>query len=298
MYTINQILEIFEGFRMTPTPIDQYETKGKEILREKLTSFVILNKPIDFVMLGFPFKSTNIRDKVLGQLPDAAEEETLRNFARFNAAVKAVYEPGVNIHIVSDGFVFNDVLKVPDHVVYDYKSISASLAGEAPMHWYDINDFYTGGDLATKRSTVIQQFGITPEKLQFEIMNNPDVNYLYRGMVRFMEEELAMQTFASNNQHTKAAKELARTMMFRNEAYSNLVKHEFSNMVRLSMHPSINNGTKYSFQLIPGGRHSAWHCALVVTKEGAIETMHRKDAILAGHELVYKDNRPYFFMHK
>jgi pyoverdine/dityrosine biosynthesis protein Dit1 len=112
-----------------------------------------------------------------------------------------------------------------------------------------------------------------------------------------MEEELRPRGFTSGNQLTKAAKSLTREMMLRNEAYSNLVKKEFSSMVRLSMHPSVNNGAKYSFQLIPSPKahHSAWHCALVVNNDGSLETMHRKDADALGYELVSVDNRPYYY---
>jgi pyoverdine/dityrosine biosynthesis protein Dit1 len=298
--TLQLIIDIFERFMMQPTIIDQFDKVGREVLREKLSFFVILNRPIDFVMLGFPFKSTNIRDKVIGTLPDMAELKTLENFTRFNSQIKEVYPPGVHIHIVSDGFIFNDLLNVPDQTVVSYKHLSMDfgMSSNAPMLWYDLNDFYKGNDLREKREKVVNDFGITAEKLETDILMNPDVNYLYRGMIIFMEEELAMQTFPSKNQHTKAAKSLARQMMFRNEAYSNLVRQEFSSMIRLSMHPSINNGAKYSFQLIPSenARHSAWHSVLVVDEKGELSTVHRKDAEAAGHQLIYQDNRPFYFL--
>lgn len=85
-------------------------------------------------------------------------------------------------------------------------------------------------------------------------------------------------------------------MMFRNEAYSNLVKAEFADCIRLSMHPSVNNGAKYSFQLIPGARHSAWHSSIALYNDGRIETIHRKDAEQKGLKLVYKNNNPYNFI--
>lgn len=295
--TINSIVDVFQNFRMAPTPNDQYEQVGKEILKTKLSPFVSANKAIDFVMLGFPFKSTNIRDKVIGVLPDMGEELTIKNFKAFDDQIKAVYPAGAQIHIVSDGFVFNDILGVEDRTVIEYKEVSQDMAQASPVNFYDLNDFYKSGTLADKREKAVSQFGITPEKLEQEILLNPDVNYLYRGMIRFMEEELAMKTFPSRNQLQKAAKKLTREMMFRNEAYSNLVRNEFSPMVRLSMHPSVNNGAKYSFQLIPSPKahHSAWHCAVVQSSDG-VETMHRKDAETAGYELVSVGGRPYYFL--
>ncbi len=85
-------------------------------------------------------------------------------------------------------------------------------------------------------------------------------------------------------------------MMMRNEAWSNLVKNEFTDHIRISMHPSINNGAKYSFKLIKGDRAnlSAWHCAIYLDGEEYV-TIHRKDAVAQGFELVYKEGRPYNF---
>jgi pyoverdine/dityrosine biosynthesis protein Dit1 len=124
-----------------------------------------------------------------------------------------------------------------------------------------------------------------------------DVNSLYRGMIKFMTEDLAMKNFASNTQLQKQAKITAKEMMFRNEAYSSLIRNEFPDNIRLSMHPSVNNGTKFSFQLIPSKNAwtSPWHCALLVNN-GEYETIHRKDAIAAGYELVSKDGRPSHFV--
>lgn len=295
--TTNQILDIFEGYRMAPTSIDQYESVGKRIFGERIDAFVAAKSPIGFAMLGLPFKSINKRDKVLGDLPDLGEELTVKNFAAFNAAVKTVYEPGIEMLVASDGYVFNDLLGAPDYTVEQYKEINSSFNSNGPLKILDLNDFYTGPNIATKRDRLMQQFGYTWEKMEQEILFNPDVNMLYKGMLLFMEEELAWQDFPSRNQRAKAAKKLVREMMLRNEAYNQLVRKELSGHIRLSMHQSVNNGYKYSFKLIPGNKthHSAWHCVIVMQGDEAI-TMHRIEAEKAGYELVYKDGQPYNFI--
>lgn len=294
METINQILDVFNNYRMRPTPEDVYDILGKPKLYEKIAMYVALNLPIPFVMLGFPFKSTNSRDKVLGTLPDQAEKLTLENFAEFDNDIRAVYQPGVEISIISDGFVFNDILGVSDRMVEEYKEISMDMGRIAPMKWFDLKDFY-GYSLEQCRIKVIEHFGITPEKLTTDILTNININYLYRGIVLFMSQELVTKTWDSGNQLQKAAKKLAREMMFRNEAYSNLVKKEFPNHIRLSMHPSINDGTKYSFKLLKSDpMYSAWHSA-ALQKGDEWTTIHKKDAVAANYELVYENNRPFYF---
>lgn len=295
---VTMLLDIFQQFRMAPTPIDEYETVGKPILYEKILWFVQRHLPISFVMLGFPMKSKNDRDKVLGKLPDMAEQVAFENFANFDHLIRQVYPPGVNMTIVSDGYIFNDILAIEDRTVEEYEEMVKDMSRIAPMTWFDMTHFYDRRQAKSiTREKIVNQFGISPEELQRRILMDADVNYLYRGMSIFMEEELAIQSFPSRNQLHKAAKILTREMMLRNEAYSGLVKKEFGNHIRLSMHSSVNNGAKYSFQLIPStnAKHSPWHCALVLAN-GQYITMHRKDAELAGYELIQKDGRPYNFV--
>lgn len=59
MTTVNKILDVFQSFRMPALPIDQYQQVGKTILAEKMSPFVSAQRPIDFVMLGYPMKSPN-----------------------------------------------------------------------------------------------------------------------------------------------------------------------------------------------------------------------------------------------
>lgn len=291
-----QILNVFEGYRMQPLLTDQYESAGKPILANAIEKFTSANQPVRFAMLGLPFKSTNQRDKVLGQLPDLGEELTIKNFETFNAHVKQVYAPGIHMIVASDGYMFNDILSVPDNTVDSYKRITEEYRIDDSVSIIDINNFYSTKSTSVNREKIMQQFGYTWEQMEKEILFNPDVNILYKGMIRFMEEELADKPYASNSQRHKEAKRLSREMMLRNEAYNKLTRQELTDHIRLSMHPSVNNGYKYSFKLIPGAHthHSPWHSAIVMAGNEAI-TMHRVDAEKAGYALVYKNSQPYNF---
>lgn len=296
--TTQNILNVFEAYRMAPTAIDQYETSGKQILADRISTFAASNSPISFAMLGLPFKSTNTRDKVLGKLPDLGEELTIQNFAKFDEDIKRVYAPGINMVVASDGYVFNDLLGITDNTVEQYKEINQHIGASGPLKILDINDFYSGQSISLKREKLMEQFGYTWEKMEQQILFNPDVNFLYRGMLKFMSEELAWHDFPSGHQRAKAAKKLVREMMLRNEAYNLLVRQELNSHIRLSMHPSVNNGYKYSFKLIPGmhTHHSAWHCVIVMQPDGEAVTMHKVDAEKAGYQLVHKDGQPYNYV--
>lgn len=298
MNTTEKILKVFDSFRMAPLSFDEYETKGKQILRERIEKFVAKNEPIKFSMMGFPMKSPNDRDKVLGKLPDMAEQVTLQTFKDFNKEIKEIYSPGIIISVVSDGLVFNHVMRVSENVVINYQEKCIEMIGDAPINWYNLKDFYSGAlTTDTMREKLITQFGITPTELERRILMDVDTNMLYRGMIKFMNLDLAIRDFSSNTQLQKEAKYVAKEMMHWNEAYSALVREEFSDHIRLSMHNSVNNGTKFSFQLIRSEGNiftSAWHSALAVVN-GVYETIHKKDAIAQGYELVTVNGQPFNF---
>ncbi len=56
---------------------------------------------------AFPFKSPNTSTKVLGRLPDKAEEFALAHLNGLCAAIGDVYPPGAKLMIISDGLVYN-----------------------------------------------------------------------------------------------------------------------------------------------------------------------------------------------
>lgn len=296
LLVVEEILNVFDKFRMEPTAIDKYDEIGKSRLSERILKMVDTQQPVKFSMLGYPFKSGNTRDKVLGPLPDLAEEKSFDNFAHLGRTIKQVYNQGISMSIISDGYIFSDVFGVADETVERYNEAVRHMSQAAPVTMYDGMDFYNGKSIYEMREDVIRQFGITQADLEKRILTDLNVNELYRGMIRFMIEEQALKPFPNNTQRQKAAKVLAREAMIRNEAYSALIQHEFEDHIRLSMHNSTNDGTKFSIKLLQGNSHySPWHSALVVKNDESFETMHRKDAEAAGYELVSVNNQPYYF---
>lgn len=60
---------------------------------------------IELVFPAFPFKSVS-RTKVLGVLPDYAEEILLRRLEKFARSIEEHHPAGAMIRIVSDGIVY------------------------------------------------------------------------------------------------------------------------------------------------------------------------------------------------
>lgn len=72
-----------------------------------IDNFVKTGKPIRMCMPAFPFKSANKVYKVLGILPDRAEEAALDYMNTMCAEIAAIYKPGAKLLIISDGLVYN-----------------------------------------------------------------------------------------------------------------------------------------------------------------------------------------------
>ena len=80
---------------------------GFETFLPVVVGQVTRGEPIKMLLPGFPFKSPNSRDKVLGNLPDLGEELALKHLNGLCENIKAVYEHGAEVHITSDGLVYN-----------------------------------------------------------------------------------------------------------------------------------------------------------------------------------------------
>lgn len=72
-----------------------------------INDFVVADKPIEMCLPAFPFKSANKVYKVLGSLPDKAEELALQRLDAMCLRIRDIYSPGARITIISDGLVYN-----------------------------------------------------------------------------------------------------------------------------------------------------------------------------------------------
>jgi hypothetical protein len=84
--------------------------KGLESFVPTVVEQVKRQEPIRMILPAFPFKSPNVRDKVLGTMPDFGEELALCHLNGLCENIAQVYEPGANVYISSDGLVYNGQL--------------------------------------------------------------------------------------------------------------------------------------------------------------------------------------------
>lgn len=80
--------------------------------------FVAAGTRVEACLPAFPFKSANRVYKVLGTLPDRAEELALERLNDMCLRIREVYPPGACVTIISDGITYNGRLLFISESVY------------------------------------------------------------------------------------------------------------------------------------------------------------------------------------
>ncbi|KAH6970329.1 Pyoverdine/dityrosine biosynthesis protein-domain-containing protein [Fusarium avenaceum] len=280
-------------------------------------SHVREDKPIRMCIPAFPFKSPNTKVKVLGRLPDKAEEFALARLNGLCAGIQDIYSPGAKIVIVSDGIVYNDLLGVPDLDVWAYGEALREMSSAKDFHhilFSRLNDLvpldlpqkldrisYTA-NATNFRRVLMNCFGSQDYSVSEKIAEDDDTRLTYRGYLKFLQTDLA-DTYPvgpsySKSQFKKGIEVIAKQMLIRGQAFARAVKENFSGHIRLSIHPSTGQ-SKISLGLLPTETcfTTPWHCAIAFKLDGTITSHHaetfRNDPRF---ELVYdSEDRPSHF---
>lgn len=106
--TSQAILDVILRYK-SPVPKDTVDRSDEGAMKSLAIIYkaVKAQQPVKMVLPAFPFKSPNTESKVLGTLPDKAEDVALAHLHGLCAAIQDIYVAGANLMIVSDGLVYN-----------------------------------------------------------------------------------------------------------------------------------------------------------------------------------------------
>ncbi|KAL4745600.1 hypothetical protein BDW72DRAFT_208062 [Aspergillus terricola var. indicus] len=317
METAIRILQILQSYSVNCKDSGTLWEDMETFLPTIMTS-IEKDEPVRMVLPAFPFKSPNNQQKSIGILPDLGEELALNHLNGLCLNIAQVYEHGAEVHIASDGLVYNDLIGVPDEVVWDYGEALRQIAIDQELHHLRFirladllqHDHCPGDDpQSTKefylkhapcfRRELILRFGDSTFDPVAAIRSDMDVCATYRGYIRFLTKDLAHR-FTS---HTKRARRvaitpIARAMISRGQVFASAIRTQCGSHVRLSIHPS-KNSRKLTVPLIPNGQigsigHTPWHSCIAVGADGSYRATHA-DQVRDTHDLIFKDGRPYCF---
>ena len=297
------------------------EWVGRKKFTPKVMHWVKQGVAVRMIIPAFPWKSVNRMEKVIGALPDFGEELALARLDALCRHIQKVYPPGAQVHIATDGLVFNDLLGISDEDTWNYSVELMRMAASKGFHSIkitrvmDVLGLVDESQEMTKElymSTVTEarkqleaQFGDAYRDVRKLMKDDEDTMLTYCGFIRFLRTDLRYSTVAAHaktsGDYRRVTKEVAMGMMMRAESFTKIILAHRGDYVRLSVHPS-SGAVKLSIPLVPqrgedGWPRTPWHCAIAVGVGGAYKTVHAQD-LQSSHNLIYRDGRPYFFREK
>jgi len=103
-----EILEIIFDYALNKfSDTKQRLEAGRPKFLSVIERFIAAGARVEMCLPAFPFKSANKIYKVLGVLPDKAEEIGLERLNKMCLRIGEIYTPGARCTIISDGLVYN-----------------------------------------------------------------------------------------------------------------------------------------------------------------------------------------------
>ncbi|OHW90955.1 pyoverdine dityrosine biosynthesis [Colletotrichum incanum] len=319
--TAAAILDIICRYRLRrPHETCPAELEGRLGFLSQIYRKVKARSQIRMCLPAFPFKSPNTKDKVLGRLPDKADEFSLANLNGLCSAIKDFYEPGAKLTIISDGLVYNDLLGVPDKEVWAYGETLRGIAAKKNLtniEFSRLQDLVHLPHLPNKleeityvanatnfRRSLLNTFGRSDYDPSKEISQNEDTCLTYRGYIKFLETDLRhVYPVGEDRSKTKfkaGIEYISKQMLQRGDAFARAVRENFRDHIRLSIHPSTGEN-KISISPLPTSTYytTPWHCSIAFSLNGTVTTGPRSDFENdPKYDLVYEDGRPSYFREK
>ncbi|KAK1246264.1 hypothetical protein MKX08_000066 [Trichoderma sp. CBMAI-0020] len=281
-------------------------------------SYVKAGSSIPMALPGFPFKSPNSQEKVLGKLPDRAEELSLTHLNGLCLSIKDIYPPGANLTIISDGLVYNDLLGVSDKDVWNYGQTLRAIAtakGHTHISFSRLQDLVTitlpeeleemtyVANASNFRRALLNTFG-RPDWNWEAASQREDVNLTYKGYIKALGIDLQhvyeIKDDAGRTKFQQGIEYTAQQMLARGDAFANAIGQKYKDYVRLSIHSSTG-AAKISINLLPteSSYTTPWHCAVAYKLDGTTTTGKRIDFDNDdSYELIYENDRPSYYREK
>ncbi|KAI5918483.1 putative pyoverdine/dityrosine biosynthesis protein [Camillea tinctor] len=317
--TSSRILTILKRYRLkSKFPSSECKEADLKFLAQ-IYGRVVASEPILMCLPAFPFKSPNATSKVLGRLPDKAEEFALAHLNGLCAAIRDIYPPGARLTIVSDGLVYNDLLGVPDRDVWAYGQALRALSAHQKLGHIDfcrlkdlvhidvpdkLDEMTYVANATNFRHGLLTKFSKPDFNASLRISEDEDTCLTYRGYIKFLATDLRyvypVGPGRTKSKYKKGIEYIAKQMLNRGDAFARAVRERFPDRIRLSIHPSCGM-KKLSISLLPTDNlfTTPWHCSIAFRLDGTIATGHRGDFDSNPQfEMVHEDGRPSFYREK
>ncbi|KLP08782.1 hypothetical protein CEK26_003296 [Fusarium fujikuroi] len=125
--TSNRILDVILEYSLHKfDTTEELHSAGRPKFLAVVSLFVRARQKVVMCLPAFPFKSANKVEKVLGNLPDKAEELALARLNSICVTIGQFYEPGAELTVISDGLVYNGTFILRSPTRNRVKSLTAT----------------------------------------------------------------------------------------------------------------------------------------------------------------------------
>jgi pyoverdine/dityrosine biosynthesis protein Dit1 len=265
----------------------------------QIRRFVAAGETIHFLLPAFPAKSPSPK-KVLGRLPDMAEELALRYLEQVCNEIRELYPPGARITICSDGRVFSDLVGVLDEDVTNYAQEIDSLCKRIAATSLDVfrmEDLFEIDDHAAMREQLRLHYADTLEAIETRVHTYEHHQMLFNGIQRFLfEDRVAIETEKSRTQVRNECKQRTYRVIQRSDAWGRLLSDCFPASLRLSIHPQSPHSEKIGILLGDADDTwlTPWH-GVALRLDGKFRLMRRHEAESLGAHVVTALGRPSYY---
>jgi pyoverdine/dityrosine biosynthesis protein Dit1 len=257
--------------------------------------FVVNDEPVHLLLPAFPAKSPNT-SKVLGRLPDMAEELALGFLEGVCREIKEFYPPGARVTICSDGRVFSDLVGVEEVDVTEYGRAIASMLerlGADSLDTLNLEDLFDLEELDALREQLCAHYAEPLATIEERVRTYERHRALFNGIHRFLfEDRLVIESGKSRNRLRNECRKRALRVIQRSEAWGRLIGECFPLALRLSIHPQPPHSDKIGILL--GDAEDAWLTPWhgVALKVGdRFKLVRRHEAEALGASVVWRDGR-------
>lgn len=261
--------------------------------------------PVQFVLPAFPFKSKNQRTKVIGSLADKGEELALKSLYDFGVKIKDATDGDAELIVALDGFTYADIVGIDNSAVFTYMqniinlylNLYNRLSDRQIIKWFDNLNSLSDLEHYSIWRILDANYSQSIESIRHEIETIKEVRDGYVGLARFWAQD-SDDGLTGCEELKRIGKKIAIQMMRRNRAYSDYLKAQFPNAIRLSVHRAAVINDRVPINIIQENTNygTPWHTVAVKTKSGVWQLMKRVDAESKGCTLLYENDVPSYFM--
>jgi pyoverdine/dityrosine biosynthesis protein Dit1 len=222
---------------------------------------------VEMVLPGFPYKSINAKEKVLGKLPDLGEQVALARLESLRVAIADILSCPVKIIICSDGQVFNDLKGIANHDVQAYRAALKWMAAQyTNIEIKGLDDFIS--TTRYPRDVFIEKYGLSVEAMKSKLSVDTSLRLLVDNLTTFARNDLLRETGETKSAFLLRCKETALHVAARSQGWASLVESFYPQAIRLTIHPYKDVSCKFPISLLPsldGRWRTPWHNVPVVS---------------------------------